>query len=151
MDLNGKDLRIGLYPSDIAISGATSERTRARAAILSRLATSAAHLTTSEEAQRIEDRLEKLTASKTTEGGELRAADRAELDLIDETLLELAVPTDEWDILYRLRLQIERDLLLGAEPGTEFPGNDGRIKVQARNEDRSSPMIPTARAGVANP
>jgi hypothetical protein len=66
-------------------------------------------------------------------------------------MLELAIPTDEWDILYRLRLQIERDLLLGAEPGTEFPGDDGRNKAQARNQDRTSPMIPTPRAGVANP
>lgn len=151
MDLNGENLRVGLYPSDIAISGATSERTRARAAILSRLATSAAHLTTSKEAQEVEDRLEKLTASRTMVGGKLRAADRAELDQIDETLLELAIPTDEWDILYRLRLQIERDLLLGAEPGTEFPGDDGRNNIQARPGDRSTQMTPTPRAGVANP
>lgn len=34
------------------------------------------------------------------------------------------LPTDEWDILYRLRLQAERDQLIGAKPGTEFPGHD---------------------------
>ena len=45
-------------------------------------------------------------------------------DAIDAKLLELAVPTDEWDILYRLRLQAERDDLIGAKPGTEFPGHD---------------------------
>jgi hypothetical protein len=39
-------------------------------------------------------------------------------------LIELAVPTDEWDILYRIRLQIERDLLIGAEPGTAPPGEE---------------------------
>ena len=38
-------------------------------------------------------------------------------------LVGLRVSTDEWDILYRLRLQIERDLLLGAKPGTDFPTN----------------------------
>jgi hypothetical protein len=48
---------------------------------------------------------------------------RAVFKAIDARLLDLAVPTDEWDILYRLRLQIERDLLVGAEPGTAFPGH----------------------------
>ena len=43
---------------------------------------------------------------------------------IDARLLDLAVPTDEWDILFRLRLQIERDLLAGAEPGMAFAGQE---------------------------
>jgi hypothetical protein len=68
---------------------------RARAANLSRLAASAAHLTTSAGAQKLEDQIAKLAA-----------------------------PTDEWDILYRFRLQAERDRLIGAKPGTELPGHD---------------------------
>lgn len=158
MTLNGRDLRVGVYPSDIAISGATRERTRARAALLSRLATTAAHLTTSEEAQKVEDRLAKLGDSSRTSGGKLPAADRAEFDAIDEALLDLAVPTDEWDILYRLRLQIERDLLVGAEPGTEFPGQVLGTPDEARpgiadapytSQDpyRSTPAGPAPQAG----
>ena len=130
VDLDAKDLRVGVYPSDIAISGGPSERTRARAAILSRLATSAAHLTTSAEAQKVEDRLERLAASRTLLGGRLDPMQRTTLAEIDATLLTLEIPTDEWDILYRLRLQIERDLLVGAEPGTVFPG-DGKTAVNA--------------------
>jgi len=158
MTLNGRDLRVGLYPSDIAISGATRERTRARAALLSRLATTAAHLTTSEEAQKIEDRLAKLGDTRRTGGGKLPPADRAEFDEIDEALLDLAVPTDEWDILYRLRLQIERDLLVGAKPGTEFPGQvqetpdkAGAATDDARPAGRrpygSTPARPVHKAG----
>jgi hypothetical protein len=51
-------------------------------------------------------------------------------------LLDLAVPTDEWDILYRLRLQFERDLLAGVEPGTAFPGheaNQAEVGVSSRS------------------
>jgi hypothetical protein len=120
MDLNGPGLRIGVYPSDIAISGTTHDRIRARAAIVSRLATTSAHMTTSAEAQAVEDRLERLAGGVTNgpSGHEARAV----FESIDATLLDLAVPTDEWDILYRLRLQIERDLLAGSEPGTAFPG-----------------------------
>ena len=120
IELQARNLRIGVYPSDIAISGKTRDRTRARAAILSRLAASAVHLTTSAEAQKVEDQIAKLAASN----GKHAATADGKFDEIDGALLELAVPTDEWDILYGLRLQAERDRLIGAKPGTEFPGHD---------------------------
>jgi undecaprenyl-diphosphatase len=123
MNLVTPDLRIGVYPSDIAVSGPTRERTRARAAILSRLVTTSAHLTTSAESQEVEDLIERLARA----GGPVTASSpdvtRAEFRPIDDRLLELAVPTDEWDILYRLRVQVERDLLAGSAPGTAFPGH----------------------------
>jgi hypothetical protein len=121
--LTQPNLNVGVYPSDVAISGPTRQRTRARAAIVSRLATASAHLTTSKEAQEVEDRLAKL-ARPGGAGGAVSRAARAELEALDETLLDLEVATDEWDILYRIRLQIERDLLIGAKPGTAFPGNE---------------------------
>jgi hypothetical protein len=121
--LTGPNLMIGVYPSDIAISGAKREQTRARAAVLSRLATTSAHLTMSAEAQELEDRLGELARAFSSTGGGLEARFQTEFDAIDAKLLELAIPTDEWDVLYRLRLQIERDLLAGTEPGTAFPGH----------------------------
>jgi len=117
--LIGQDLRIGVYPSDIAISGAARERVKARAVILGRLPTTSVHLTTSAEAQAIEDRLSKLAKSGLTPGGEATAA----FETIDSRLLVLEVPTDEWDILYRLRLQVDRDLLAHAV-GSSRPGPD---------------------------
>lgn len=124
IELKRRGLRIGVYPSDIAISGSARDRTRARAAILSRMMTTSAHLTTSAEAQEVEDRIGKLGSSDARKAGSHRAA-RAAFTAIDAKLLDLEVPTDEWDILYRLRLQIERDLLAGIEPGTAFPGSTG--------------------------
>jgi len=121
--LTSENLNVGVYPSDIAISGTSHDRTRARAAIVSRLATASAHLTTSKEAQEVEDRLVKLAGESRAVGGASKAT-RTAFEAIDATLLDLAVPTDEWDILYRIRLQIERDLLIGAEPGTAFPGHE---------------------------
>jgi hypothetical protein len=123
MTLNGPQLKIGVYPSDIAISGATRERTRARSAILSRLTTTSAHLTVSAEAQEVEDRLGRLARAGDVAGAMSPAHARVAFEPIDALLLDLTVATDEWDILYRLRLQIERDLLVGAEPGTDFPGH----------------------------
>ena len=128
MTLTGHDLKIGVYPSDIAISGATRERTRARSAILSRLTTTSAHLTMSAEAQEVEDRLSRLAGSADANTSMSPADARVAFEPIDALLLDLAVPTDEWDILYRMRLQIERDLMVGAKPGTDFPGHQTRSR-----------------------
>jgi hypothetical protein len=133
IELEGPNLRVGVYPSDIAISGLVGERTRARAAILSRLATTAAHQTTSSEAQAVEDRILEIAESGRASGGTLGPSTRSGFEEVDARLLKLDVPTDEWDILYRLRLQVERDLLAGAEPGTTFPGHE-----MGSGESRSS-------------
>ena len=122
VELTGRDLRIGIYPSDIAISGTARRRVRARAAILSRLANTTAHLTTTAEAQAVEDRLHRIAEGQDAAGGMAgwRTADA--LREVDATLLDLQVPSDEWDILYRLRLQVERDLLAGEALGTSVTG-----------------------------
>lgn len=132
--LTGADIEVGLYPSDISISGGKVRVARARAAIASRLVATAAWLTTSAEAQEIEERLEALAAPAVAGGSPAgramssAAARRdaaAELATIDSSLATLTVPQDEWEVLYRERLQVERDLLAGARPGGAFPGGTG--------------------------
>jgi hypothetical protein len=86
--------------------------------------TASAHQTTSKEAQEVEDRLGQVARPGGRDAAASSARARKEFEAIDETLLDLEVPTDEWDILYRIRLQIERDLLIGAKPGTAFPGDE---------------------------
>jgi hypothetical protein len=151
VELIGPSMRIGVYPSDIAISGVTRDRTRARAAIISRLATTSAHLTTSAEAQEVEDRLGLLMGPGGAAGGMSRADARAEFAALDVTLLDLAVPTDEWDILYRMRLQIERDLLGGAVPGTAFPSHtpDPRGVAASRTSTGGAQGSTVPRLGAA--
>lgn len=166
-------LEVLVYPSDIAISGTKGDLARARAAITSRLAFTAAYLTSSRESQEIEDRLERIwSATHGNQGdgkgnlptpdsphdmekqamrGELPAADdpsagegggkgstngaagqdagstadhtgRAatgpELDGlaedlrgVDHDLARIEIDYEQWEVLYRLRLQVERDLL----------------------------------------
>jgi hypothetical protein len=139
-ELRGRGIEVGLYPSDIAIAGDKLSVARARAAIASRLTATAASMTTSAEAQEIEARLERLSAARVaggTPGADAVAAARgasttdaagrpldplAELRSIDSALAILTVPHDEWEVLYRERLQVERDLLAGDRPGEAFPG-----------------------------
>jgi hypothetical protein len=111
IELIGPSMRVGVYPSDIAISANTQDRTRARAVMMSRLATTAAHLTNSAEAQKVEDRLGQLAKHSGGSRNGTAAGARTAFEAIDRQLLELAVSTEEWDILYRMRLQIERDIL----------------------------------------
>jgi hypothetical protein len=109
MTLNGADLEVLVYPSDVAISGSTAAMARARAAIAVELTESPAYLTTSAEAQEIEDAIAEL-AGRDAE----RPAPtdwRLRLEELDTRIARLAVPFDEWETVYRQRLQVERALL----------------------------------------
>src|SRR6185295_17171085 len=98
--LVGPGLSIDLYPSDIAISGGARERMRARIAIISQVPWTSAHLTTSAEAQAVEDRLEVVEkrVSPRPFGSPAARVGRRELGAIDQTLLDADLPIDEWDI-----------------------------------------------------
>jgi hypothetical protein len=108
VQLSGRDLDILIYPMDILISGKPALVRRARAAIASRLTTSHAHLTVTAEAQEIEDRLAALVRGSGSRT--LDAAAQAELAAIDRALMELEISYEEWEVVYRQRLQVERDL-----------------------------------------
>lgn len=127
IQLNGKDLDILIYPMDLLISGKPLLVTRARAAMASRLTTSAAHLTISAESQAIEDRLTALARPLPDALDVPRRFDdaaAAEFSAIDEQLATLEIPYDEWEVLYRQRLQVERDLRAGAMTGEAVVGGD---------------------------
>jgi hypothetical protein len=102
VELRGENLEVGIYPSDVSISGRAEDRLRARSILLPCLATTAVHFTASAESQRIEDRLERLSRAKPA-----KAKAMVELAEIDADLRQLDVPEDEWEVLYRLRLEAE--------------------------------------------
>jgi hypothetical protein len=118
--LVGKDLEVLIYPSDVAISGKQKTTARVQAALASRLTTAKAWLTMSADAQRIEDELGRVATDRPS------GAERADaLASIDNQLATRELPYDEWEVLYRQRLQVERDLLLGNRPGEEMPAAGG--------------------------
>ncbi len=131
VELVGQDIAIGLYPSDIAIAGKKFAVARARAAIATRLTSTAASMTTSAEAQEVEAQLEALTrpraagAQPGSDGPVDLVAAGAALAAIDTRLATIEVSHEEWEILYRQRLQVERDLLAGRSPGSVQPTEAG--------------------------
>ena len=127
IQLDGKDLDILIYPMDLLISGKPRLVARARAAMASRLTTSAAHLTVSAEAQAIEDRLATLgrpEAATPDRPARFDEAAAVAFTAIDEQLATLEIPYEEWEVLYRQRLQVERDLRAGAMAGDAVLGAD---------------------------
>jgi hypothetical protein len=75
-------------------------------------------MTMTEDGQEIEDLLAGLAKSGPSEPE--RAAILAD---VDHRLSNRDIPYDEWEILFRERLQVERDLLTGTRPGTASPAN----------------------------
>ncbi len=149
MVLGGRELEVLVYPSDVAISGTKQATARARAAIASQLTHSPAYLTTSAEAQRIEDEI--VAIARDGEADMEVDAVRTGLHELDSKLARLEVPFDEWETVYRERLQIERDILsrrLGEEP--QHPGVADLVPLPPRG-DGPSPVLERALAvgGVA--
>jgi hypothetical protein len=156
VELSGPDLEVGLYPSDISIGGKKVRVARARAAIATRLMATAASMTTSAEAQAIEAKLEALAAPATAGALPGTAAPDppttiASLRAIDDELAVLNVPHDEWEIVYRQRLQLERDLLAGRAPGSVLPdGAAGTSSAPSGQRARNvGPLGPRGEALVA--
>jgi len=118
--LVGRDVEVLIYPSDVAISGRQEITARVQAALASRLTTAKAWLTMTADAQAIEDRLGRVASQRPD--GTQRAESLAD---IDHHLATDKLPYDEWEVLYRQRLQVERDLLLGNRPGEEMPARGG--------------------------
>jgi hypothetical protein len=112
--LAGKDIEVLVYPSDLAVSGTKENVARARAALASRVSNAPAYLTTAKESQDLEDVLDKIR-----DDGRKSAPEQtiARLHEVDTRLATLAVPYEEWSVLYRLRLQLERDARAAMDHG----------------------------------
>lgn len=147
MLLVGQNLEILVYPSDIAISGTRALVARARAAVVSELTEAPASMTTSAEAQTFEDELERLGA-----GAAQKRPDEVirHLRSLDRRLATLPVPFEEWETLYRMRLQLERDALAamtsaGADDFAEF---EDEIEPEPRSASRLDLAIGFAGAAL---
>jgi hypothetical protein len=120
MLLSGPDLEVLVYPSDVAISGSKTATARARAAIAVELTKAPAYMTTSAEAQRVEDAIAAVARPAGDAASPSARGSRERLRGLDPQIARLAVPFDEWETVYRQRLQVERDLLAAEVEGTSW-------------------------------
>lgn len=118
--LRNRSLEVTLHPADVVMSGRREYVARARAAIATRMTFTAAYMTSAKESQEVEDVLRAI-AEHRAPGGALAA--------VDDRLTKLTIPHDEWEVLYRQRLQVERDLWQSGERGEQDGTGSRRLVV----------------------
>ena len=101
--LGAGDLEIYAYATNISVQGPKELTYRVRAAIFRKLGFHDAYLTWNEEAQKIEDQL--LEVHRDVEGDMDEIGRR--LDEIQERMDTASINSEEWNVLYRRRLQVE--------------------------------------------
>lgn len=91
------------HATNVSVLGPKEDAYRVRAALEKQLTFSDAYLTWNEEAQRLED---ELRAARTSSDGDTEALGRR-LDEVQRRIDVASLNSEEWNVLYRLRLQIE--------------------------------------------
>jgi hypothetical protein len=153
--LQSQQLEVTLHPSDLVISGKKVDVAHARATVAEQLAFSKAYMTWNKEANELEDRLTALWDRMQADGkGFVRAEAPEELSAIEDKLKEVEVPYEEWEVLFRKKLLVERGLLQVAAGVSDRPkeladgGRNGASEIPTRSGPRR--MVPRlAAVGVA--
>ena len=112
MALTSERLEAVLHLSDLVLRGRERDVNRARALLAEQLAFSPAHLTWSEEANAIEDRLRSIWQDfKDAPDTRVDAAVIDRLRSVEEELRTADLDFEEWEVLMREKLLVERSLL----------------------------------------
>ena len=106
MRLRANGVDILAYATNVSIQGPKEDAYRIRAAMERELAFRNTYLTWNEESQGFEDELQRLHESA---NGDVETL-RAKLDDVQERIDVASLNTEEWNVLYRLRLQLEHDV-----------------------------------------
>jgi hypothetical protein len=135
--LEGDNFEAMLHPSDLVISGREEPATRAHAALTERLTGSKAYLTWTKESQDIEDCLNRLF-QKVRGGTISRARSDFGVRQIDQRLKRTGIAYEEWEILFREKVLLEREILSSDGAGATARS----IKSQARQQDITNVQVP---------
>jgi hypothetical protein len=148
------DVEILLHPADLIVYAADKRGQWLRAVISRELTFTKAHLTTSKEAQEIEDAFRHVweQARDGWQGGELPETARQKLAEADERLKQAELPFEEWDVLFREKMQVEASLLRASLGLTDGPQKEvtaenqgGTVAQRGTRPARSAPPAPLPR------
>jgi len=110
--LRAADFVMTVHPMDLALSGKRQALAHGRAALVRELTFTQAYQTWTKEAHEIEDALASATE------------DRSDITAIGARLNELDIPFEEWEILYRMMLQVR------LRRAKVFGGDEVRTRAQ---------------------
>jgi hypothetical protein len=106
MRLRADGLQLFAYATNVAVLGPSEDAHRARAALERELPFDKARLTWTEDAQDMEDAIVSAYRDATDDLAELHR----KLDRVQERIDAESLNAEEWNILYRLRLQAEHEV-----------------------------------------
>ena len=117
-----------IHATDVSITAPDRDAYRIRAAIERELALSpTAFLTWSEDSQKLEAALLKVNAERRN-GASGLASFVKRLDEVQDRIDRASLKSDEWNLLYRVRLQVEREARIAAMD--RVGGREARRRVQ---------------------
>ncbi len=129
VELVGPEVKVSIYPADLAVTGSKDAVPKARALIARDVRSRDAWFTTTKEAQKLEDELAALEQADP-------ATRAAQLPALDARLLDLEIDQETFEVLYRRRLQLaiapDEDVRAAEEPSPPRPepsGNPRRLSV----------------------
>ncbi len=118
VELRGPEVKVSIYPADLAVTGSKDAVPKARALVARDVPSRDAWFTTTKEAQKLEDELAALEQAEP-------ATRAARLAAIDARLLDLEVDQETFEVLYRRRLQlavpVDADVRAEEEPSPPRP------------------------------
>lgn len=130
--LYAPNVEVLLHPSDMVVSGRAAHASRARAIIAETLTFTRAYLTWDKEANELEDALRHVWEGVQAGSG-LDAL--ARLRAIEQRMQRLTLPYEEWEVLFRQKLQVERAALRrvagladDSAMGTTVADSDGALE-----------------------
>ena len=125
VELRGPEVKVSIYPADLAVTGSKDAVPKARALVARDVPSRDAWFTTTKEAQKLEDELAALEQADP-------ATRAAELPGVDARLLDLEIDQETFEVLYRRRLQLavppESDVRAAEEPSPPREEPAGRSR-----------------------
>jgi hypothetical protein len=109
--LTSPKIEVLLHPSDLVIRGREHEVARARALLTEHLTFTKAYQTWTKDANQLEDRLAAVWHTLKTEGDAHLEQCRERLRSVEDDLKAANLSFEEWEVLYRERMTVERGLL----------------------------------------
>jgi hypothetical protein len=108
--LKGKDFEVELHPSDLIVSGREKICAQVRAAIAEHLLFSHCLMTWNDEANKIEKHMKEMWARAHDDTTDMNTLYR-ELEQVDREVKRTTLRYEEWEVLFRQRLQLEQYML----------------------------------------
>lgn len=103
------DIEVAAFATDVNVTAPEAEAYRLRAELYKRFGVGRMHLTWSAKPQALEKRLARLRADDRSAAARLR-----DLDRLEEEIDRAPIGSDEWNVLYRIVLQMRDELTRGS-------------------------------------